>query len=576
MARAARSAAPPPMRRGAGHAEAEERDEHPRAHERRLDRGRPVDLSVHQPRHERGHDDPPAGARRRLGADRRPTERAAGGVRIGGDSGLLGHHHASGASPIRPRGWWIGRSAQLRSVTDGRLDRAERGADEVSWYDFRGPRPWWLAVVVPRPHCDRRHQPGHASSGHLDSGRRRLRDRGPWPASSDDARAGAPAEPWTLLTLAVTVLVLGAAIWEVYAVLGRGRPAVSPVDGLYLFAYPLIACAIGLLVVIRTPQGWRDGLVDGAAIAISAGLAIWQFLIVNTGLIDDGELFQRVVLAFVPAARCRPRRRVALAAAHARSPVRCPGGSSAPASRSMLAADLAQNAGGLLNRDTFTQWVDPWYVVSFGMLALAAAYPTAETHRAVRGPAPRPSRHPSDAAPAARRRAAVPAGARGDWSVARVRHERSRGDLRRVGGDDHRGHASRVLLNAANRAREQVRGVPRPELAHQATHDAAPPTFRTAVPLLDRTQHAIDLVGRRRGTLAVLFLDLDHFKMVNDSLGHKAGDVLLRQAAERIRALSCVWETPSLDSAATSSSCSAKTSRTSRRQRTSPNASSAR
>ena len=32
----------------------------------------------------------------------------------------------------------------------------------------------------------------------------------------------------------------------------------------------------------------------------SAGLAIWQFLIVNTGLIDDGELFQRVVLASYP------------------------------------------------------------------------------------------------------------------------------------------------------------------------------------------------------------------------------------------------------------------------------------
>jgi diguanylate cyclase (GGDEF)-like protein len=61
--------------------------------------------------------------------------------------------------------------------------------------------------------------------------------------------------------------------------------------------------------------------------------------------------------------------------------------------------------------------------------------------------------------------------------------------------------------------------------------------------LLDRTQHAIDLVGRRRGTLAVLFLDLDHFKMVNDSLGHKAGDVLLRQAAERIRAVVRVGDT---------------------------------
>ena len=98
-----------------------------------------------------------------------------------------------------------------------------------------------------------------------------------------------------------------------------------------------------------------------------------------------------------------------------------------------------------------------------------------------------------------------------------------------------------VLLNAANRAREKSARA-EAELAHQATHDALT-DLPNRVLLLDRTQHAIDLVGRRRGTLAVLFLDLDHFKMVNDSLGHKAGDVLLRQAAERIRQVVRVGDT---------------------------------
>ena len=41
-------------------------------------------------------------------------------------------------------------------------------------------------------------------------------------------------------------------------------------------------------------------MIDGAAIAISAGLAIWQFLIVNTGLTDDGDIFQVAVLASYP------------------------------------------------------------------------------------------------------------------------------------------------------------------------------------------------------------------------------------------------------------------------------------
>ena len=160
------------------------------------------------------------------------------------------------------------------------------------------PRPWWLAlsslaltaVVVISPGTQAA-AISTVAAGACAIGALGLR------AAMTPGRA---RQPWTLLTLAVTVLVLGAAIWEVYALLGRGRPAVSPADGLYLFAYPLITCAVGLLVVIRTPQGWRDGLVDGAAIAISAGLAIWQFLIVNTGLIEDGELFQRAVLASYP------------------------------------------------------------------------------------------------------------------------------------------------------------------------------------------------------------------------------------------------------------------------------------
>jgi len=73
------------------------------------------------------------------------------------------------------------------------------------------------------------------------------------------------------------------------------------------------------------------------------------------------------------------------------------------------------------------------------------------------------------------------------------------------------------------------------ELAHQAFHDSLTGLANQAL-FRDRVQHALTRTGRHDGRLAVLYLDLDNFKTVNDSLGHPTGDKLLVCVAERLRA----------------------------------------
>ncbi len=73
----------------------------------------------------------------------------------------------------------------------------------------------------------------------------------------------------------------------------------------------------------------------------------------------------------------------------------------------------------------------------------------------------------------------------------------------------------------------------REKLRYQATHDGLTGVWnRSAV--LDMFKREMERANRNEGPTGLLMLDLDHFKHVNDTHGHLAGDVVLKEAADRI------------------------------------------
>ncbi|WP_229068963.1 GGDEF domain-containing protein [Actinoplanes sp. DH11] len=325
---------------------------------------------------------------------------------------------------------------------------------------------------------------------------------------------GPERRPWVLFATAQSLWLLGDTIELVYYY----RSSVPPVglaDAAWLAGYPLIAVALIMMARRRAPGRLRSAVLDGLTLTVAAALASWQFLILptlGTGL----SMAETIVPTLYPLADVVLLAAVLFIALS-------PGDRAAPTRLLLgavvlyLAIDVTYNVAPYFVDYELVARIGPLIMLGNAMLIAACLHPR-------RGELTRPGQqvdalHPSRvlflglAFLTAPTLTLLENGLRGNAVIALAATALSTGF---------------VLTRFTIAVREQEKA--QAQLSYQARHDALTGLANRAV----LTSELERVIPQRSGPVAVLYLDLDGFKQVNDEYGHEAGDLVLTTVAERL------------------------------------------